>query len=97
MELKECLEMIYTACTHYDFVTTGKLGTEREYEGSYEQAYDTVLEELNNYKWLIKSAKGFIEDNSHEFICKRDGGLPELEFDNNTNASDLLDILDGNY
>ena len=48
MKLKECLEMIYTACTHYDFVTTGKLGTEREYEGSYEQAHDIVSEELDN-------------------------------------------------
>lgn len=48
MKLKECLEMIYVACTNYDEDITGKLGTEREYEGSYEQAYDIVLEELNN-------------------------------------------------
>lgn len=46
MELKECLEMIFVACTHYDFVITGKLGTERKYEGSYEQAFDIVNETL---------------------------------------------------
>ena len=48
MEIKECLEMLYVACTNYDTRITGKLGTEREYEGSYEQAYDIVAETLRN-------------------------------------------------
>ena len=41
-------------------------------------------------------AKEFIKENSHEFNCKRDD-LIELEFDDNTNATDLIDILDGNW
>ena len=56
MKLKECLEMIYVACTNYDKEITRKLGTEREYEGSYEQAYNTVLEELNKKDKLYNKA-----------------------------------------
>lgn len=48
MNIKEYLEKIFVACTYYDKEITGKLGTEGEYEGSYEQAIDIVLNELDN-------------------------------------------------
>jgi len=88
MELKECLEMIYTACTHYDFVTTGKLGTEREYEGSYEQAYDTVLNRLedleNRYLELII--------NGNSFKIKND--VKELQYIDYGNKEFTLEVLE---
>lgn len=51
---------------------------------------------LKKKKEKNKKAKEFIKENSHEFNCKRDD-LIELEFDDNTNATDLIDILDGNW
>ena len=52
--------------------------------------------ELEKEKEKNKKAKEFIKENSHEFNCKRDD-LIELEFNDNTNATDLIDILDGNW
>ena len=60
------------------------------------EAIDIVLKELDNYKNIIEKSKEYIKENSHEFYCKRDE-LMELEFDENTNATDLIDILEGNY
>ena len=73
-----------------EYVNTGE-------EEEIVEAIDIVLNELKYYTDLIKSAKQYVEENSHEFMCERDGGLPELEFYDNTNASDLLGILDGNF
>jgi hypothetical protein len=59
-------------------------------------AIETLLTAYEKEKEKNKKAKDFIKENSHEFNCKRDD-LIELEFDNNTNATDLIDILDGNW
>lgn len=55
---------------------------------------EAVIEEL---KERLETAKDFIIVNSNEFLCERDNGIPELKFNDNTNSSDLLDILAGNY
>ena len=57
---------------------------------------ETLIAENKELKEKNKKAKEFIEENSHEIYCKRDE-LIELEFDDNTNATDLIDILEGNY
>lgn len=61
-----------------------------------QEAIETLLTAYEKEKEKNKKAKEFIQENSHEFNCKRDG-LIELEFDYNTNATDLIDILDGNW
>lgn len=58
--------------------------------------YQNLKAELEKEKEKNKKAKEFIKENSHEFNCKRDD-LIELEFDDNTNATELIDILDGNW
>ena len=60
------------------------------------RAIQGLLDLYNKEKEKNKKAKEFIKENSHEFNCKRDD-LIELEFDDNTNATDLIDILDGNW
>jgi hypothetical protein len=60
------------------------------------ESIETLLTAYEKEKEKNKKAKEFIQENSHEFNCKRDD-LIELEFDNNTNATDLIDILDGNW
>ena len=63
MYLKESEEMIYTACTHYDMeMQNGKLGTDRVYEGSYEQAFDTVVDELEKREKEIEELKDIKAD-----------------------------------
>lgn len=67
--------------------------------GEERQVKDAIRNLLTAYekeKEKNKKAKEFIQENSHEFNCKRDD-LIELEFNNNTNATDLIDILDGNW
>ena len=59
-------------------------------------AYEQKNKELKKEKAKIRIAKEYIENNCHEFYCKRDE-LMELEFDNNTNATDLIDILETNW
>ena len=65
-------------------------------EKNSNEAIETLLTAYEKEKEKNKKAKEFIQENSHEFNCKRDD-LIELEFDNNTNATDLIDILDGNW
>jgi hypothetical protein len=75
------------------------LKKEPDYSLNYynrENAIDVLLTAYEKEKEKNKKAKDFIKENSHEFNCKRDD-LIELEFDNNTNATDLIDILDGNW
>lgn len=60
------------------------------------EAIETLLTAYEKEKEKNKKAIEFIKENSHEFNCKRDE-LIELEFDDNTNATDLIDILDGNW
>lgn len=55
------------------------------------------LIELEHQEKIIEYAKEFIKENSEEFLCERDNGLPEHKFKYNTNSSDLIDILNGNY
>lgn len=57
---------------------------------------ETVITAYEKEKEKNSKAREFIKENSHEFNCKRDD-LIELEFDDNTNATDLIDILDGNW
>lgn len=63
---------------------------------SYQRAIETLLTAYEKEKEKNSKAIDFIKENSHEFYCKRDD-LIELEFDDNTNATDLIDILDGNW
>ena len=67
-----------------------------EAKESIDKAIERLLTAYEKEKEKNKKAKEFIQENSHEFNCKRDD-LIELEFDNNTNATDLIDILDGNW
>ena len=74
-----------------------KAEIDKEYiSARYSKAIETLLTAYEKEKEKNKKAKEFIQENSHEFNCKRDD-LIELEFDNNTNATDLIDILDGNW
>lgn len=71
---------------------------EKEKETSHyiQSQLDIANAKLVEEKEKNNKAKEFIKENSHEFNCKRDD-LIELEFDDNTNATDLIDILDGNW
>lgn len=69
---------------------------ERKLEEKDVEAIINIIVLYRQEKEKNSKAREFIKENSHEFNCKRDG-LIELEFDNNTNATDLIDILGGNW
>ena len=88
MNIEECIEQLKDLRLHC-------LSIGYEFDKDAE-AIEYILTAYEKEKEKNKKAKEFIQENSHEFNCKRDD-LIELEFDNNTNATDLIDILDGNW
>lgn len=62
----------------------------------YTKALEKLLQAYKQDEQIIKYSKEFIKENTQEFYCKRDECY-ELTFNNETNASDLIGILEGNY
>ncbi|MBR0428163.1 MAG: hypothetical protein IJK18_08215 [Clostridia bacterium] len=103
---KEAIETLLTAYENLKSYNRGtkkalRVAEDLEHQankeaGDLEARYFKLEAELEKEKEKNKKAKEFIKENSHEFNCKRDD-LIELEFDYNTNATDLIDILDGNW
>ena len=68
MELKEAIEMVSEACYHYD----GEL-----YENcNYSEAFDTVLEELNN-----RIPRKDIEDKIEKVRCETTWNYNDWKYD----------------
>ena len=88
IDVDKAIESIETLLTAYE--------KEKETSHYIQSQLDIANAKLVEEKEKNKKAKEFIQENSHEFNCKRDD-LIEIEFDDNTNATDLIDILDGNW
>ena len=102
MNIEQAIDILKNSIADYvigeycEKCADNKICDDRNEDCYYQQAIDTVVTAYEKEKEKNKKAKEFIQENSHEFNCKRDD-LIELEFDNNTNATDLIDILDGNW